>query len=255
MSTWDGPTLFVHQLNKLPEDRRLGLWLKDRGVDVEWCSIGTLRSGRYPMGYSTLVSGAVGFVRAALELAGVVVPPALGFPDELAPWLHREVRRTTLDQALIGCSGSKLFIKPADQLKLFTGSLTDDPELLDTLQALDPATSVWVSEPIKFLAEWRCFVIDGELRAIAQYRPDFDVVLWPEPKEEELEDLIATAHGVTGLAGFSVDVGRLPTGEIALVELNDGYALGSYGIPDELYFELIWARWRQMFASPHTTRS
>ena len=47
-------------------------------------------------------------------------------------------------------------------------------------------------------------------------------------------------------AGYGLDLGVLSDGETALVEWNDGFSLGSYGLDASLYAELILARWREL---------
>ena len=47
-------------------------------------------------------------------------------------------------------------------------------------------------------------------------------------------------------AGYGIDFGVLLNGETALVEWNDGMALGNYGITPNDYAELFLARWEQI---------
>lgn len=55
--------------------------------------------------------------------------------------------------------------------------------------------------------------------------------------------------------GYGIDFGVLQNGETALIEWNDGYALGSYGIDDELYTDLIIARWEEMMLKADSTKT
>ncbi|MDY7014869.1 MAG: ATP-grasp domain-containing protein [Cyanobacteriota bacterium] len=48
------------------------------------------------------------------------------------------------------------------------------------------------------------------------------------------------------VAGYSLDFGVLETGETALVEMNDGFSLGNYGLADGKYTDLILARWKEL---------
>ncbi len=45
---------------------------------------------------------------------------------------------------------------------------------------------------------------------------------------------------------YGIDFGILKSGETALVEWNDGYALGSYGLDKEIYTDLILSRWEEI---------
>jgi len=46
-----------------------------------------------------------------------------------------------------------------------------------------------------------------------------------------------------------MDFGVLSSGESALVEANDGYALGAYKISSAAYSELLFSRWRELISS------
>jgi ATP-grasp domain, R2K clade family 2 len=46
-----------------------------------------------------------------------------------------------------------------------------------------------------------------------------------------------------------IDVGVIgETGRTAVVEVNDGYALGRYGLDPDAYVDLPEARWRELLA-------
>lgn len=49
-----------------------------------------------------------------------------------------------------------------------------------------------------------------------------------------------------GTHAYGIDFGILSTGETALVEWNDGYALGSYGLDQEIYTDLLLERWSEI---------
>jgi ATP-grasp domain, R2K clade family 3 len=50
-------------------------------------------------------------------------------------------------------------------------------------------------------------------------------------------------------AGFALDVRIIEeTGRTSVVEVNDGYALGRYGLDAEVYFDLLSERWRELVA-------
>jgi hypothetical protein len=56
-------------------------------------------------------------------------------------------------------------------------------------------------------------------------------------------------------AGYGIDFGVLSTGETALVEVNEGYGLGSYGLDDAAYADLIIARWCELVRLDSPKRS
>jgi hypothetical protein len=58
-------------------------------------------------------------------------------------------------------------------------------------------------------------------------------------------------HRASGIApsAYGIDFGVLSTGQTALVEANDGYALGAYEIAEEPYTDLLFTRWKELLGS------
>ncbi|WP_435592932.1 ATP-grasp domain-containing protein [Nocardia sp. bgisy118] len=59
-----------------------------------------------------------------------------------------------------------------------------------------------------------------------------------------------TAYHGSGNAprAYGIDFGVLATGETALIEANDGHALGAYDIAADLYTELVVQRWSELLS-------
>ena len=99
---------------------------------------------------------------------------------------------------------------------------------------------VWCSEPVDFVAEWRCFVRYGRLLDVRHYHG-----VWDSRLDVALvEQAIAAIKDAP--AAYSLDFGADKTGRCLLVEMNDGHSLGSYGIRPTLYAKFLSARWAQM---------
>ncbi|ADQ61000.1 ATP-grasp domain-containing protein [Lactobacillus delbrueckii] len=49
------------------------------------------------------------------------------------------------------------------------------------------------------------------------------------------------------LHACSIDICYCKDGQSQMVEANDAYALGCYGLPSLLYAKFIFARWSQIF--------
>ena len=47
-------------------------------------------------------------------------------------------------------------------------------------------------------------------------------------------------------AGYAADFGVTGDGRTLLVEINDGYSLGCYGLQHNLYAQLLSARWAEL---------
>jgi hypothetical protein len=50
-------------------------------------------------------------------------------------------------------------------------------------------------------------------------------------------------------SAYGIDFGVLSTGQTALVEFNDGYALGAYKISSSAYTDLLLTRWNELVST------
>lgn len=197
----------------------------------------------------TLVVGSVEVVSDVLQALGVEIPVPDYYPDVLAHALHRHVEKTSAADALARLErGEEFFVKSAGW-KLMAGQLADGDSTRDQLQALGAEAEVWVSEPVRFVSEYRAYVNQGEVLGVGCYStedsatPDLRVI-W------EAARLLADTPG-TPLA-YAFDWGVLEDGTTALVEMNDGWAIGLYdGVTRRQYFELLEARWCQLAMAAH----
>ena len=208
-----------------------------------------LRSG------SLIPVGSVEYVRAALQAAGLSEPPNMSYPVALDDFLHRRVR--------LGRAGEVLgtwFVKP-QQTKAFTGFVFDtmtDPEKLNPHDkeqharfiALDARSLVWISEPVKWLSEVRYYLDHGQVVGSARYDADgADAAPLPDPDVvgAAVSEMTSTLRPDLICA---LDMGVLDSGETALIEVNDFWAIGLYGraMPSKVYLDMLVRRWQQICA-------
>lgn len=176
--------------------------------------------------------GSVEWTRMYAANFGVTLPEPDTYPEALRPFLLRKVRRGLFADAAPG-----EFVKPI-RCKAFTGALRRD-----IAEPVDPSEPVWISEPVTFTAEWRVYVCDGEDVGWAQYGDGDDA----EPDFGAVQAMIEVWHDAP--AGWALDIGRLADGRMALVEVNDGWALGYYKPCDRrAYLNTIAARWAELTA-------
>ncbi|WP_251178624.1 ATP-grasp domain-containing protein [Adlercreutzia agrestimuris] len=103
---------------------------------------------------------------------------------------------------------------------------------------------VFCSEPVNFQAGWRCFVRYGKILDVRPYRGDWRCHYDPRIIESAL------AAYTEAPAGYGADFGVTADGRTLLVEINDGYALGSYGLQQNLYAQLLCTRWSRLMNTP-----
>lgn len=150
------------------------------------------------------------------------------YPDFLAHLLHRKVWRADKWPY-----GHRVFIKPSDRHKRFTGFVT---------------TGTWkgkkkppfyCSEIVEWISEWRFYIAAGQVRDAR----------WNFGEERPVPAL--TVDYPPDYYG-AVDFGLLSTGEIALIEANTCFSVGWYGPMSEgaTYVHWLADSWVHLTAKP-----
>jgi ATP-grasp domain, R2K clade family 2 len=68
---------------------------------------------------------------------------------------------------------------------------------------------------------------------------------WRLTCDPQIIEAAVTAYS-SAPAGYAIDFGVTATGETLMIEVNDGYALGNYGLPPIYYTQLLSARWSEL---------
>jgi len=221
--------------------------LTARGVPVQRYTLKRLLRRQLPLGPSVLLTGDMEAVPIALRQLGVGQAPLGSYPATVRPFLRRRIERSTLGESFAAVErGERLFVKPAERAKGFTGFVCESYTDFSNAAGCSRRLPVWVAEPVRFISEWRAYVVEGEPRAVAQYRGESEQA----PLSFVVEVLSAVRERGLVAAGFALDVGRLSCGRLAVVECNEGYGLGLYpGCPHEVYVDLLLARWTELMAA------
>lgn len=182
--------------------------------------------------------GHIGDVWLALDKIGKPRPEQLDYPDELKEYLGREITKTNLYN--VRYSIKKQFVKPVFQ-KLFTGFIWSGIKS-DRLRiaTFDDDTECYVSDIVDFVSEYRCFILDKEILGVKIYKGDWSIA----PNRSVIESAVLKFKSAP--IAYSLDFGITNDSRTLLVEVNDGFSLGAYGLPPVLYAEMISARWEEM---------
>ncbi len=201
--------------------------------------------GTLPLARDTLVAGAIRIVETALTKVGGSVPVADNLPSCLTKYRGRQAWQSTWGElrSRYGKNGppEPLFVKPYRRNKGFPSIALYNAEDMQAAAALPDSHEVLVSEYVVFASEWRCFVCRGQVLELCHYSGD--MFRYPDPAV--IKSAIADFRNEAP-AGYGIDFGVLTDGRTVLVEVNDGYALGSYGLNSTEYSELLEARWLEL---------
>jgi hypothetical protein len=122
-----------------------------------------------------------------------------------------------------------VFVKPFLNTKRFTGKVVvvvvDDDEYDYQLLSVSRAEMVWISEVVKFEAECRCYVLNGELYAVSWYAGSRSRTIDMETVLGAISNLSESGYPVCSCA---LDFGVSADGKTLLIEANDAFSLGCY---------------------------
>jgi len=139
---------------------------------------------------------------------------------------------------------SPQFVKPAgaENIKLFSGTVMDQSRYRQ-LANVPINTPCLVYEPFKheIVTEWRAYIFQDKLVDLRHYSGDFTTM----PKVMYIEETIKRNKGEFPVA-YTADFAKLSNGETLVVEYNDMWAIGNYGIPNDLYVKLLMYRYREI---------
>ena len=185
-----------------------------------------------------IVVGYVDTVRARLKDFGIVTPE-IDYPEELQQYLQRKIWHSKIDTINSHPEVWPVFVKPVEDKK-FTGIVVKSPKDLIGCGSCYDNADVICSEVISIKAEWRVFVRYNGILDVRPYKGDWHLHFNPAIIEQ------CVAEYSEAPAGYAIDFGVTDKGQTILIEVNDGYALGSYGLFYLDYAKLLSARWAEL---------
>jgi hypothetical protein len=164
-------------------------------------------------------------VTQALQQLEIPVPEPNDYPASLKAFLHRKIWESTVGAVIEGLM--------QDDAGFFEGASRRLP--------------VYCSDPVEWKSEFRTYVVRGRIVGTLHYWGDAAV----RPDQEVIFRGVETLQNSgEATAAYGIDFGVLADGKTALMELNDGFGLGSYGLADDLYTELKLTRWEELMNQP-----
>lgn len=195
---------------------------------------------RNPDPNTDICIGSVQGTERFFEVCGVPIPGYLGYPEQLKKYMGRNI--TTIPFSELG-KDFPYFVKPAVGVKMFIGDVVSNEKHLEYLVMFDkcqPDTMVIKSEVIEFLSEYRVFVSHGKIYDVKHYKGTWkEHVSW-----NIIENMVSDYTNCP--SAYTLDVGRDSNGITRLVEVNDMWAIGSYGMDGREYALLCARRMKEI---------
>lgn len=151
---------------------------------------------------------------------------------------NRLSEKITLKEAHLRVSkGETLFVKPLD-IKLFTGLILDGCKY-SCLENLDENILVLAYKPFesKIKSEWRVYINNNNIVDSRNYSGDFRVNIDYEYVEKVIQE--NEDSELIFPSAYTIDVGVLESSENVVIEFNDMWAIGNYGIDNYTYLKLL----------------
>ena len=137
----------------------------------------------------------------------------------------------------VACKMAKtgnIFIKPLT-IKHFTGVVLDGSNYSQLSHVKDgDLVMVYDVFPHPIESEWRVYVLDGKIMDSRNYSGDFMVTPDYSYVINDIRD-----NRETFPCSYTIDVGVLTSGESVVVEYNDMWAIGNYGVPNDIYLRML----------------
>ena len=166
------------------------------------------------------------------------------YPKCLNKYLHRKIWESSIKDIKTELFNEyiikPIFIKPKNKLKKFTGFIIKSIDDLNKINNAGDNTKIICSEPVNFISEYRCPVINGEIKDLCFYSGDSNIKLDKSIVQKMVKEFLDSPKA------YCIDVGVLSSGETALIEVNDAFSIGIYSMSKEVYAELLITRWNEL---------
>lgn len=226
---------------KLPHhfDCACGLYgALDHGLETRLTSFEEVQSGKFDnLIRDNVFIGSVEFMKEVFSRVGKA---DIRVPENS----NRQHLNMTLGEAKMLAKSKSIFIKPFD-IKLFTGFVLDQM-VYSSITDISDDTLVMVYDvfPSPIKSEWRCYIGRNRVVDIRNYSGD----MFTTPSKEYLESVIESNKNFP--ISYTIDIGVLENGnyhskelENVVIEYNDMWAIGNYGIDNYDYFSLLKSRY------------
>ena len=187
--------------------------------------------------------GGIRAMQGAFKALAIAQPQIDNPHIHLPQYMGREVHEVTWNdvEQYSKLEGFPFFIKPLEEQKLFTGLVIKSEYDLSLIRFnVKPETKILMSECVNFISEYRCFVLNKEMVGCKNYKGDFKIF----PDISIMENAIKDYNNQP--IAYSIDFGVTDKGETLLIEMNDAFGLGSYGLDKLIYCKMLEARWDEI---------
>lgn len=175
---------------------------------------------------------------------GMEPKKALNIPNELYKYkyLGRRVTYATMGEVRKESNiAFPVFIKPNGRAKEFVAGVVKGYDMVPFFfKDVKDDVEVLLSTPVDFVSEYRTYVCEGKILGLYWYIGDN--LIFPDPRiiQEMIKEYKSSP------IAYSLDVGVTREGKTLLIECNDAWSLGNYGLECTKYAQMLAKRWREL---------
>lgn len=230
------------------EEQQVVEALNRKGIPFSFFTAKRIRRRQLPLDEHSLVVGNIPCIVGALQQLNIPVPALNDYPVCLQSFLHRQIWQSSLSELATRIEKGDypaLFTKPRSRRKQFTGAIFQSEADLAQVSGVSKHEKLICSEVVHWRSEYRVYVVRSQIRGIHHYEGDPLVQVDRDVVEEAIRILNESGEAY---AGYAIDFGVLDSGQTALIEMNDGFAIGAYGVSAQDYTDMVWARWEELLS-------
>lgn len=226
----------VVHFENLDDEESRGLYREciSRGYHPKITPYKNVRRGFAKVDRDNLFIGSIPYIHTAFKVSGIEIPPVDDYPEYLAKFLHRKIWKSILKNVDMD---TPVFVKPRKSRKKFPGLVLNGRNT----PHVGFSTPVWCSEVVVWRDEFRIFVSNGEL---------VDVVPCPDSRFVFTLDsfvFIRKLLETTPRKTLVIDCGMMcPDNRYAVVEVNEAFSFGGYGLSYSKHLDMLEARWSEI---------
>ena len=232
-------TVYIEAINKFPSDDwscSAFLGFRNNGANIKlFENIEEVALNRY-----TILIASIENTHKWMNDMDWKIPESITIPNELKrkDYTGRVISKMTLREST-HIEIFPYFIKSYELKKFIPGIIKSNDDR-KWFKDVNDNEIVLVSEVLDFISEYRVYVLDGKMIGCYYYNGDFKYY----PDLDKAEHMINSFTKAPKF--YSLDLGITSDLETFVVECNDGYSLGNYGLSPKLYTRGLVSRWREL---------
>lgn len=182
-----------------------------------------------------IIVGGLGTIKKWFKARGNELPD-IDYPKQLKDYYGRRIWQTTSDELLNSGLEQPVFIKPVVG-KAFTGFVCN--KFSDMIGRIEPGDniSIYCSDVLKIRTEWRVFVRKSKILDIKKYNGELGTAYYLSV----VKNMVASYTNAP--SAYALDIGLTEDNKTIVIEVNDGYSVGCYGLDPLLYAKFLYSWW------------